>query len=320
MRRVLALASLLLLLAAPLAAPLASLAPAPALPAVQPDVPAATDPIATVWAFEDEVYSGTAGIRTRAIAVPSDWDRAVLVFRERPEGDPWDRLFAAFVGGVEVLRGTTPRTDMTVSKDVTEFRSLLPEGGVADLGIYTDTYVGAMVVSARVEFYRDEPTGALASPADSVVAPFTFRGVCADGQARTAQVQFPATPPSSAEVELYITGHGAAEFWYLNGLAPRYFRVLVDGTEVATAVVMPYTYAFVGFDGTLGATHGPVWWTAQRAMDLAGVPDGVGEIPPYRATLIGDHLGLLAGARTISLVPSGGSCSWPTSVNFLLHA
>ncbi|HEX2022535.1 MAG TPA: hypothetical protein VHH36_07465, partial [Candidatus Thermoplasmatota archaeon] len=66
-------AAIVLLLLAP------AVAAGPALPLVppaqgDPDVPAATAPVAVVTAFHDEVFSFWEGARTVTVAVPEDWD------------------------------------------------------------------------------------------------------------------------------------------------------------------------------------------------------------------------------------------------------
>ena len=308
----------------------AAAVPMPGLPAQgDPDVPAASEPIAVVTVLENEVWSYTAGFHGRDIIVPAGWDRVVLEFTQKPLGDPWDRTFAASIAGVEVLRGTTPRTTMTVEKDVTRYASLLPEGGLVRVEGYTDTYVAAMSVTLKLRFYEDATAALVAPPVDEIVNVQRFAGLCTGGSV-TRTVDF-GYQRGSATIELFLSGHGSEEFWFRNAGGPRTVLVHVDDVEVGRAVLMPYTYAFVGFAGGPGGTmnaqneqlHKAMWWTGQQALDKAGVHVNAGEIPPYRVPVHSEDLGLLAGPRDVrvsieSATGTSGSCVWTTSAAFLL--
>jgi hypothetical protein len=293
-------------------------------------VPATAAPDAVVTAIPDERWSYTAGDRTRAIEVPipppqpgepPTWDRVELVYRSWPEGDPWDRTFSVKIDEVEVLRGTTPRTDFTLRKDLTEYSSLLPPGEQVTISAGLDSWVAALHASVKLEFFEDEPV--IHPPAQLPV--LGVRGALGgNGSSLQRQVQFPDDAPDRATIEVYLSGHAAAgEFWYMNG-GPPDFNVFADGTQIATLTAMPYVYALLGFEGQTGNTlHPLMWWTAQKAADQAGVHTGDGEIPPYRAELDAADLALLRGARTIKVTEVGrqvlaGPEYWPISVQFLL--
>lgn len=294
------------------------------LPQTGPDVPASPLPAATVEVFVADLWAWTEGLRQREFTVPvppsggGAWDRIVLEVRINPVGDPWDRLFMATIGPAEVLHGTTPRTDMTVRREITEYATLLPPGENATAGLYLGSWEGGGLLAwVTLEFHED-PTGLAVHRADYVAAPFRIHGLCG-GPPRTATVTFPDEIPDSAVVELYTSGHGDAEFWYMSSVAfPRNFEVYVDGTLVGVARAMPYVYALLGFRGTEGALHGPMWWTAQQGLDVAGVHTGVGEIPPYHLQIDDETLPLLTGNRTVTLRQTWAECVWMTSVNFLL--
>jgi hypothetical protein len=322
------------------AALLSAAAPAVAAPTAPPrfdgpDVPAVTTPIA-VSAFTNEVFSCTEGFRHATIAVPATYDRVVLEFSYQARTDPWDRLFGVTIAGADALRGTTPRAEFTVKKDVTELGSLLPPGGTADIGLSVGSYVGEVAASVRLLFYASEPTATLVRPqADHVVAPFALAGLGGDGQRLTATgTVFPTNAPTAAAVELTLTGHGGEEFWYTaDDPTPRSFDVVIDGTVIATATALPYTYALIGFGGpnanvacsgpgnaiTGDTLHQFMWWGAQRGLDAAGVHLGVGEIPPYRTDVDPSALNLLAGNRTVEVVQHGGASIWITSLTFFTH-
>jgi hypothetical protein len=312
----------------------------PALPDIQgPDVPALSEPAVVVTAFRNAEFScAQQATRTTTIAVPAiDYNRVVLVVKITPDGDPWDRLFGVAIGGVEVLRGTTPRTKFTLRKDITEFAALLPPGGTADVSLMSGSYVGRLLESVKLEFYAHEPTARLVrAPAPGVVAGFLWESLSGDATMASSTAAFPTARPSAAIVELTISGHGeSGEFWYLDDPIPRAFHVSVDGKEIAIARSISYTYALIGF-GNANANNacaGPgtsaegdllhplMWWTAQRLADLAGIHAGVGEIPPYRATVAAGDLALLTGGRSVEVRQQGGDAlpqSWPVSLAFLL--
>ena len=185
----------------------------------------------------------------------------------------------------------------------------------------------------RLEFYAAEPTAIAARAPGEVFPVALWGGLDGNGAAITTDLTLPDTAPLSAELELTITGHEIAEFWFQNGWQPRIFRVFADGVQIAEARSMPYVYALAGFGegdpyqtcagprtGMLGDTVHPVmWWTGQRALDAAGIHLGVGEIPPYRAIVEPELLPLLAGARTIEIRQVGPSATWVTSLSLLLH-
>lgn len=303
-----------------------------AVPLVQgPDIPALNDPTQVV-VFDFEHFDACAGkVEARkTVTIPSgDWNRAVLRFTGIPDGDPWDRLFGISINGVEVLRGTSPRTSFELRKDITEFLSLVPSGGQATFKLNFGTYVGAQVGWLVLELYKNEPTGLVsAAPWDAVVPAFDMAGLNGSGRTITTQVEFADAPPSAATVELTLSNHGSEEAMFAN----RVFHVLVDGQEIAVARPMPYTYAIAGTgagnannacsgratDWTGDIVHPLTWWTAQRAADAAGIHAGVGEIPPYRAQVTADGVKLLTHARQIEVQQQGGGAVWITSLSFLL--
>ncbi|HUR68751.1 MAG TPA: hypothetical protein VM370_05845 [Candidatus Thermoplasmatota archaeon] len=333
--------------------PLAAAAPLLVPQQGDPDLPAVTAPVASVQVFLDERFSFTEGYRTRSMSVPDvEYDRVVLTFQSRPQGDPWDRLTGVAIGGVacpaaepsdtrlagnaatctgvsggvEVLKATTPRADFTLTKDITEYASLLPRGGAQDVSLFLGTWVGAILASVRIDFYVDEPTAALvAPPADAVVAAQRWAYVGGTGSESHTIAHFPAVAAATAHVEVRTSGHGAdGEFWYLNAASAHpVFHVLVDGAEVGLIVPPPYTYALVGFGtGSVVAdtvVNPGMWWTQQRAADVAGVHTGVGEIPAYRAEVDAALLPLLTGDRDVAFVVESGGGTWVTSVDLLLN-
>jgi hypothetical protein len=302
-----------------------------ALPNIEgPDVPALTQPVAVLHAFDNERFDGCAGkvSATKSVAVPAgSYDRAILDFVAQPDGDPWDRLFRVSIQNVEVLRGTTPRTTIHLRRDITEYLSLLH--GDVKVSLELGTYVGAQVGSVAIELYSSEPTAALVRARAARVVPVVNGvGLTYAGRSVGGEVDFGSAPPAKAIIDLTLSNHGDEEAQF----ARRTFHVLVDGHEIAAAPAMPYVYAIAGFGGenANNACHGPgtsvdgdtihpvLWWTAQQGADVAGIHLGVGEIPPYRATVDAADLALLTGAKTVTVLQEGGRAVWVTSLSVLL--
>jgi hypothetical protein len=299
-----------------------------------PDIPTLTAPDHVITVFERESYTCTEQDRTRTIDVPAgEWDRIILEVTHAPKGDPWDRLFMVAIGGVEVLRGTSPRTEMTLRKDITEYATLLPAGGTADVTLTIGTYVGTLEGTVKIEWYGDEPTGALVRRPASNVQPIFYRvplprqvGLEIIREAER-DVTFGATPPDRAIIEMTMSSHGRDEVWFQNGPL-RGFHVYVDDVEVANIYPHPYRYAFFGFgnenantacvgpgtSSTGDLVHGPMWWTAQRVADAAGVHTGPGEILSHRWEVDASLLPLFTGERTVRMYVEGGWPYWPISV------
>lgn len=312
-----------LLVLAVLLVPLAGASPLLIPQQGDPDVPAAGAPVASVVAFSDERFQFTEGHRERAVAMPGvDYDRVVLTLTTRQDGDPWDRRFGVSIGGVEVLRGTTPRTTMTLSKDVSEHLALMPAGGEALVAVHLGSWVGkGILATVRLDFYSDEPVPAAAPHAASV--PVARWAYMPGGLAAGADVTFGDIAPSKATLHFVTSGHGqAGEFWYLERPpAVARFRILVDGEEVAQATAMPYVYALVGFGGSSivnDVLHTAVWWSAFRAADVAGAHVGVGEVSAYRVEVDAAQLGLFTGDRRVEVVQDTGAGTWVTSLAVLV--
>lgn len=286
-------------------------------PEFGPDVPRSPFPMASVTVFENEMWAWTAGERTHEFDVPSGWSRVVMEYNQRPDGDPWDRLFVVLFDRVEVLRGTTPRTDFTIEKDMTRYASLLPQGGKARVTVDTSAWeIGPQYVTLKLHFY-DDATSMLVEPAAAhAVSAYANRGMCRGTVITTPGVAFPESAATSGTMEFFATNHGNEEAQFFS----RHFDVYVDGEILTRVYVFPYRYAWLGVYGGNDVAHPVMWWSAFRVLDVAGVHTGPGEIPPYRLQLDEDQLAMLAGARTVEVRAQGVyNCLWITSLAFLLE-
>lgn len=318
---------LLALLALLLLSPLAGAAPVLLPQQADPDVPAASAPVAAVQVFDDERFAWTEGHRTHDMTVPDvAFDRVLLVWESWQDGDPWDRRFGVAIDGVEVLRGTTPRTTFSVTKDVTEYAALLARGASVPVSVHLGSWVGGgILASVRLEFYQDEPTAIAAPAAFDAVHDVAMWSYLSGGASVARDVTFGETAPSRVVLQVHTSGHGqAGEFWWMETPpAVATFRVVVDGEDVGTLTAMPYVYALIGFSPSVvtdQVVHPVMWWSAFRAADVAGAHVGVGEIPAYRAEVDASQLHLFTGARHVEIVQDTGAGSWVTSASILVDA
>lgn len=315
-------ATLLLLV---LALPLAGASPLLLPQQGDPDVPAATTPVASVQVFLNERWQFTEGQRTRDMLVPDVvWDRVVMTWESRQVNEPWDRRFGVAVDGVEVLRGTTPRAWFNVTKDVTEYSSLFVPGETVPVSMHLGTWVsGYILASVRFDFYDDEPTAPVARAPFDAVHDAALWAYMSGGSRAGADITFAASQPQRVVLQVTTSGHGQeGEFWWMETPpAVASFRVVVDGIDVGELTAMPYVYALVGFSPSFVTdtlVHPVMWWSAFRAADAAGAHVGVGEVPAYRAEVDASQLALFTGARRVEVVQDTGAGSWVTSLSILV--
>ncbi len=323
-------------------------APAPALLlslnlgtplAPDPDYPTATKADAIVTAFDRERFVFTEDVRFRTMVVPplpraapagTLWDRVELVFDNVQPGDPFDRVFGVSVNGVELMRGTTPRTPFVMRRDVSKLSTLFKPGSTVTVGLMDGTYLGEQQPTVRFEFYDGEITGARQAKARRVVPIQSFKSLNGNLCRLLTRVNFGAGLPANAQIDLFLSGHSSEEFWYgptvnaNNEATPRVFHVLIDGKGVGKVVGMPYVYALAGLDGSTGDTLHPIlWWTLQNALDRIGLHTGVGEIPAYRIVVKPAMLYLLNGTHDVEIVQENGPDDagigrWITSVRAVM--
>lgn len=298
------------------------------LPQFGPEVPpAALEPVASIHAFDAVLWVWSGRTETHEVQLPGvEWDRVFLTLKSwpnHPDGDPWDRLLMVSLEKTEVLRSTTPRTDFTLVEDVTEYASILRGQATLNVSVALASYDrNGLFADVTLDFY-DEPAAGLGDHEyDDAVSALRWSGV-GRSPGTTTTATFPDAAPSRATIEFFTSGHGPeGEFWWqVNPTSPPRFAIYVDEVKVGSVYAMPYLYAFLGFYGSTGELlHEPMWWTAQRVMDQAGLTTGNGEVPPYRAEVPAEMLELLTGDRTVRVERENHGGHWPTSVTFLLDA
>ncbi|MFI6558966.1 peptide-N4-asparagine amidase [Streptomyces sp. NPDC050534] len=199
------------------------------------------------------------------------WSKVVLRLEGKVKGRQFDRLGYLHVGGVEILRTSTPEPSpdgigWSVEKDVTRYSDTFRSGQDVEMligNVVDDTYTGVIDVKATLTFYAGKPA-ATAAP-DKVLT-------LGDGNTLT-------TPRNSERIlaEVYATGSGGGceEFWYLAvpGKAPyscqadggpyREVQIKVDGQLAGIAAPFPHVWT--------GGWSNPFLWyviPGPRAFDV----------------------------------------------------
>jgi hypothetical protein len=212
---------------------------------------------------------------------PPPWSRIVLDLDGSVRGRQYDRMAGIKIGGVTVLRTSTPEPSRTgiswhVEKDISAYAPLLVsrQPVTMELGnVVNETYTGVFQIKARVTFYAiDVQHPALAS-ADRIAL---LQGEKRDGADVVGQIVVPASTERLV-AELYATGSGGGceEFWYL--AAPksvkyscasdhgpyRELQVLLDGR--VAGIALPYPNIWTG-----GWSNPYVWYVmpVPRAFDV----------------------------------------------------
>ncbi|WP_319305208.1 peptide-N4-asparagine amidase [Streptomyces scabiei] len=182
------------------------------------------------------------------------WSKVVLRLDGEVKGRQFDRLGYLHVGGVEVLRTSTPEPspdgiEWSVEKDVTRYSDTFRTGQDVEMligNVVDDTYTGVIDVKATLTFYEGRPAAAAAP--DRVLT-------LADGPDGPTLT----TPRNSERVvaEVYATGSGGGceEYWYLAVPASAPYSCRADDG--------PYREVQVEIDGRLAgiATPFPTVWT-----------------------------------------------------------
>ncbi|MEU2421360.1 peptide-N4-asparagine amidase [Streptomyces sp. NPDC007851] len=242
------------------------------------------------------------------------WSKVVLRLDGKVKGRQYDRLGYLHVGGVEVLRTSTPEPspdgiEWHVEKDVTRYSDTFRRAQDVEMligNVVDDTYTGVIDVHVTLTFYRGRP------PATTPDKVLTLDG----GTTLT-------TPRNSERVvaEVYATGSGGGceEFWYLTVADPASYSCKADKG--------PYREVQIKIDGQLAGIAAPfpnVWtggWSnpflwyvipGPRAFDVRPVEY---DLTPFA--------GLLNDGRphrvevSVAGVPEG-QAGWSAPVNVLV--
>ncbi|KPI01182.1 Peptide-N(4)-(N-acetyl-beta-glucosaminyl)asparagine amidase [Actinobacteria bacterium OK074] len=161
-------------------------------------------------------YTGTYTPPT-GCGTPGSWSQVVLHMTGSVAGRQYDRLGYLDIGGVQVLRTSTPEPsqdgiDWSVEKDVTQYEKTLstPQSVEMLIGNVVDsTYTGILDVKVDLTFYTGRTPAAEDVP-DRVIP-------LSDGNSVTTGAEL-TTPRNSERIlaQVYATGSGGGceEFWY----------------------------------------------------------------------------------------------------------
>ncbi|KAL5223357.1 hypothetical protein ABZP36_028070 [Zizania latifolia] len=227
---------------------------------------------------------------------------AVLEWRATCRGVQFDRIFGVWLGGVELLRGSTaePRGRSgivwSVSKDVTKYASLLAAGDASTLAVYLGNIVDAQFtgvyhVNVTLHLYfrhPPQPPQPGLGPAD-VIIPVSQSLLLNDGlwfqvensrDVRSASLAVPANA-YRAVLEVYLSYHSDDEFWYMNeldGISPfREVTVQIDGDIVGAVWPFPVIYT-----GGISA----LIWKPISAIGSFNLPSYDVELTPFLGKLL----------------------------------
>ncbi|UQX04284.1 peptide-N4-asparagine amidase [Streptomyces sp. RerS4] len=245
------------------------------------------------------------------------WAKVVLRLEGNVKGRQYDRLGNLTLGGVEILRTSTPQPSpdgitWSVEKDVTRYRDTLSRPQPVEMligNVVNDTYTGVIDVKVTLTFYAAQgPVGPAATP--DLVLPLTGPTV--------------TTPRNTERIlaEVYATGSGGGceEYWYMTvpDAAPysckaadgphREVRVHVDGRLAGIAAPFPTVWT--------GGWSNPFLWyvtPGPRAFDVQPI---LYDLTPYAALLNDGRPHRIE--VTVAGVPAGQS-GWSTPTNLLIH-
>ncbi|MFD0265226.1 peptide-N4-asparagine amidase [Streptomyces sp. NPDC127106] len=244
------------------------------------------------------------------------WAKVVLRLDGKVKGRQYDRLGHLSVGGVEILRTSTPEPSpdgitWSVEKDVTRYRDTLSRPQPVEMligNVVNDTYTGVIDVKVTLTFYAVGRHTAAPDTPDRVL-PLTSPAV--------------TTPRNTERIlaEVYATGSGGGceEYWYMTtpDAAPysckasagpyREVRISVDGRLAGIAAPFPNVWT--------GGWSNPFLWyvvPAPRAFDVRPV---VYDLTPFAALLNDGREHRIE--VSVAGVPAGQT-GWSTPANLLL--
>ncbi|MER5886498.1 peptide-N4-asparagine amidase [Streptomyces sp. NPDC001941] len=260
------------------------------------------------------------GSYTPPAACGTRWSKVVLRLDGTVKGRQYDRLGHLAVGGVEVLRTSTPEPSPDgiawhVEKDVTRYADTLRRPQPVEMligNVVDDTYTGVIDVKVTATFYTARGAVRAADAPDRVLP-------LGDGSGTT-----PVTLPRNGErvvAEVYATGSGGGceEFWYLTvperaaysckapGGPNREVQVSVDGRLAGIASPFPHVWT--------GGWSNPFLWyvlPAPRAFDVKPVEY---DLTPF-AALLNDGRPHRIQVSVLGVPP--GTSGWSTPANLLL--
>ncbi|WP_405818542.1 peptide-N4-asparagine amidase A [Streptomyces sp. NBC_01390] len=271
-------------------------------------------------------YTGTYTPPT-ACGTPGRWSKVVLRLDGSVAGRQFDRLGYLDIGGVQILRTSTPEPSQdginwSVKKDVTRYGKTLSKSQSVNMligNVVDDTYTGVLDVKVTLTFYAPEPgtrpAKAGGSAPDQVIP-------LSDGNSVTTGAKL-TTPRNSERIlaEVYATGSGGGceEFWY-SAVTPSASYSCPGGDDG------PYREVQVTIDGKLAGIASPypnIWTGGWSPYLWSVIPSPTAfDVRPLEFDLT-PFAGLLndGKAHTVDVTVAGvpaGQTGWSTPTNILV--
>jgi hypothetical protein len=241
-----------------------------------PAVPATTPTVVTVAA-------NAKGCCQYVNRTPSGgpWDSVVLNYTGTAVGSVYDSSYRAYVGGAQVLFGTTPEYGTwTVLDNVTEYESLLEPGANFSFILSAATLGGYFETSVTISFYPAPAGAPVPSEPTEVLPLWSQQFVKPTSPSVTANASVPVNA-SAVTLELWAYGFQADEFWWAGASPARAVDITLDGSPFAAVYPFPYV--------NTGGVDLFLWRPIPAAYTLSD--------RPYDVNLTG-ALGALEGAHT----------------------
>ncbi|MHB8511763.1 MAG: peptide-N4-asparagine amidase [Actinomycetota bacterium] len=250
-----------------------------------------------------KIDQGAPGYTSSTVTIPQgSWSSVTVNFSDVPVCDPWDRLFTVDVDGVEILRGTTPRTAFSVHADVTQFSQLLAgtHTYTAHLENYWEQQYSDCGNSASGQWHQvtvsfDFTNGAAPAGLPSAFPVGWHRDIlqnpggdpgCAatnpDGIDSTKTIQIPSGTFTHAAFYGFVTSHNCEEQWFLNPTpnGPTATSGPVPNTcspDMLVACAQRHTHLLI--DGTEVGSWNPFPYSYAFVGFVGGETPGSGPLP-----------------------------------------
>ena len=273
------------------------------------------------------------GTLTPPAACPGPWSMVAMDWQGSIAGRQFDRLAAVWIGGVEMLRMTTPEPDPAgitwhVEKDVSQYAPVLdrPQTVVVSLENLVDsTFTGVFHITLTLTFFETDWRHPAAAAPSQVVPVSAAAGApgwfilnsTADQAAATLDLP---TNLTRARLQVFATSHGCEEQWFTNvpdaysqahpeaglcgGGAFRELRVFVDGTLAGVATPFPVIYS-----GGLN----PFMWRPIPSVEQFDIPPYEVDLTPFVGVLTDGH------PHRIAITVANNEGFWPVDADLLIE-
>jgi peptide N-acetyl-beta-D-glucosaminyl asparaginase amidase A len=216
------------------------------------------------------------------------WDAVVLNYTGTAVGGVYDSSYRAYVGGAQVLFGTTPEYGTwTVLDNITEYESLLAPGANFSFILSAALLGGYFETSVTLSFYPPPAGAPVPSEPSKILPVWSHQFVTPSTTTISANVTVPSDA-SAATLEMWAYGFQADEFWWAAAHPNRAVSLAVDGTPFGAVLPFPYI--------NTGGVNLFLWRPIPGAYTLND--------RPYETNVSG-ALGLLSGAHTYTATIPG---------------